>query len=267
MTNNVGILGCGWLGLPLAKALLEKGYSINGSTTSAEKISTLKDAGIIPFLVSLSEKKIESEIEPFLQNIETLIINIPPKMRRDASEEFSKKIENLLPFIEKAKVKNVLFVSSTSVFSDFQGEVNEDSYPIPDTNSGKALLLSEQLLMSNKNFKTTVLRFGGLFGADRHPINYLAGREDLPGGNAPVNLIHLEDCIGIIERVIQKDYWGKILHGVHPNHPKKRDYYTQQAIEKNLTPPLYQEDINSKYKLILSKVVFKELGHVFQRPL
>ena len=35
---QVSILGCGWLGLPLAKSLIEKGFSVNGSTTSVEKI-------------------------------------------------------------------------------------------------------------------------------------------------------------------------------------------------------------------------------------
>ena len=52
--KQISILGCGWLGLPLAKSLLEKGFSINGSTTSFEKISILDKAGITPFIVSLS---------------------------------------------------------------------------------------------------------------------------------------------------------------------------------------------------------------------
>lgn len=52
--KQISILGCGWLGFPLAKSLLEKGFSINGSTTSVEKIAVLEKAGIHPFLVSLS---------------------------------------------------------------------------------------------------------------------------------------------------------------------------------------------------------------------
>lgn len=33
---TVSILGCGWLGLPLAEQLLAEGYSVKGSTTRAE---------------------------------------------------------------------------------------------------------------------------------------------------------------------------------------------------------------------------------------
>ena len=65
--TKISILGCGWLGLPLAKALLEKGFSVNGSTTSTEKLSILENAGISPFLISLDSKSVSGAIESFLQ--------------------------------------------------------------------------------------------------------------------------------------------------------------------------------------------------------
>jgi nucleoside-diphosphate-sugar epimerase len=265
--SQISILGCGWLGFPLALSLQRKGFSIKGSTTSEEKKSTLKAAQIDPYLIHLTEEEVKGDFTSFTKGSKMLIINVPPGMRRDSSPDFSKKTAALIPLIERAGIEQLLFVSSTSVFSDFQGEVDEDSSPMPDTTSGIALLRSEQLLMENQSFKTTVIRFAGLFGPDRHPIYYLAGREGLSGGNAPVNLIHLEDCIGLIEKVIQTNYWGKILHGVHPNHPKKSDYYTHQAIKKNLDMPRFQEEENSKYKLILSKVASQELGYIFKKPL
>jgi UDP-N-acetyl-D-mannosaminuronate dehydrogenase len=52
--TQISILGCGWLGLPLAKALLENGFSVNGSTTSVEKLSVLENLGIQPYLIALS---------------------------------------------------------------------------------------------------------------------------------------------------------------------------------------------------------------------
>lgn len=51
--TKISILGCGWLGFPLAKALLLKGFSVKGSTTSSEKLATLEKAGITPFLITL----------------------------------------------------------------------------------------------------------------------------------------------------------------------------------------------------------------------
>ena len=50
---RISILGCGWLGLPLGKYLLQKGHLIKGSTTDKDKMETLKASGIQPFLLVL----------------------------------------------------------------------------------------------------------------------------------------------------------------------------------------------------------------------
>ena len=31
--NKIGVLGCGWLGFPLAKDLIKQGFKVKGSTT------------------------------------------------------------------------------------------------------------------------------------------------------------------------------------------------------------------------------------------
>ena len=46
----VSVIGCGWLGFPLAKLLINKGFSVKGSTTQQEKISLLENAGIEAYL-------------------------------------------------------------------------------------------------------------------------------------------------------------------------------------------------------------------------
>src|SRR4051812_59143 len=116
--KQISILGCGWLGLPLAKSLLEKGFSVKGSTTSLEKISILENNGIQAFQIELSEIEIKGEINSFLATSEILIIDIPPKLRGISSENFVQKIQNLIPFIEKSKIEKVVFISSTSVYTD-----------------------------------------------------------------------------------------------------------------------------------------------------
>ncbi len=182
--TQISILGCGWLGLPLAKTLLENGFSVNGSTTSAGKLSVMENSGIQPYLIALSENETVGNLSDFLENSKILIIDVPPKLRGSATDPSSAprktfvfKIKNIIPFIEKSTVKNVLFISSTSVYGDTSTalSVTEETKTCPETESGKQLLETEQLLQSNSNFKTTVLRFGGLIGEDRHPIKFLAG--------------------------------------------------------------------------------------------
>jgi len=268
--KNISILGCGWLGLPLAKSLLDKGFLVKGSTTSIEKMTLLESNGIHAFQITLSENEIQGDLQSFLKNSEILIIDIPPKLRENSNENFVSKIQNLIPFIENSSVKKVLFVSSTSVYADNNTPVKEDTIPNPDTESGKQLLEAEQLLQSNEKFETAVIRFGGLIGADRHPIKFLSGKTDIENPEAPINLIHLDDCIGIIEKIIQQGQndnfnWNETFNAVAPFHPTRKEYYTQKAIELNLALPHFNENKPSIGKLISCEKVEHILGYSFSK--
>lgn len=271
--KQISILGCGWLGLPLAKSLIEKGFSIIGSTTSVEKIAVLEQARIVPFQINLFEDRVEGNLDLFLSNSDVLIIDIPPKLRGDSSENFVAKIQNIISFLEKASVKKVIFVSSTSVYSDDNSIITEAIIPNPDTESGKQLLEAEQLLQSNSTFQTTILRFGGLIGDDRHPIKFLAGRKNIENPEGPINLIHQIDCIGIIEAIIKKGLrqaqsatWdsNEIFNAVAPFHPTRKEYYIQKAVELDLPLPEFDESKTSIGKTILSDKIEQVLNYEFK---
>jgi nucleoside-diphosphate-sugar epimerase len=264
--KNISILGCGWLGLPLAKSLLTKGFSVKGSTTSLEKIAMLQNIGIEAFQIALSENKISGDIVSFLSGSEILIIDIPPKLRGNSSENFIAKIQTLIPFIETTQVKKLIFVSSTSVYADDNSNITEETKRQPDTESGKQLVATENLLHSNPNFKTTVVRFGGLIGENRHPIHFLAGRKNLENPNAPINLIHQKDCIGIIDQIISQDFFGESFNAVAPFHPTRKDYYTRKSTEFNLPLPEFEDCKVSFGKTITSAKVIHVLNYRFQKP-
>lgn len=262
--TQISILGCGWLGFPLAQTLLEKGFVVKGSTTSDDKLSFLKNAGISAFKISLSEDKIEGNIADFLKASEILIIDIPPKLRKAESESFVAKIQNLIPFIEKSSVKNVIFISSTSVYGEENTFVTEETPTNPDTESGKQLVTTEKLLQTNKHFKTTIVRFGGLIGEDRNPVHSFAGKTNLENPNKPINFIDQQDCIGIILKIIETKTWNETFNAVAPFHPTRKEYYTQIAVELNLIPPEFVEDKSLNGKIILSDKVQQILKYTFQ---
>ena len=278
MNKKISILGCGWLGLPLAKSLLSKGHEIKGSTTSESKLDVLKNAGISPFQIQLESHQIIGTIEDFLKETNVLVIDIPPGLRREFSTSlemtFVNKVKILIPFIEKSGIQKVIFVSSTSVYGDGFPivEIREETKPNPDTESGKQLVIAETLLQSNSHFKTTVIRFGGLLGDDRHPIKFLAGRTNVENPDAPVNMIQREDCIGIIEEIlkqVQHDNWewNQTFNAVAPQHPTRKAYYHKKAEIFNLPLPTFAEDSKSKGKIISSKKVETILGYSFQKEI
>lgn len=253
MNNSVAVLGCGWLGLPLAKALIEGGYRVNGSTTSEGKTAALASFGIQPFLIRLGETGVEGPINEFLHDISLLIINIPPGLRKDPGENYAGKMEALLRVVNASSVPRVLFVSSTSVYGDADGPVTEAMRPEPQTESGRQVLAAERMFAAAP-FETIVVRFGGLIGPDRHPVIQLAGKKGLVNGDDPVNLIHLEDCIQLIKTVVKNGHWNQVFNGVYPAHPKKSVYYTREAIKRGLPVPEYKPSGHGREgKRVISK--------------
>ena len=105
--TQISILGCGWLGLPLAEALIKNGFSVKGSTTSSSKLAHLEKLGILPFLIALQPNAIAGDITTFLKGSEIVIIDIPPKLRSNNNEDFVGKMQTLIPFIEQKKKKKV----------------------------------------------------------------------------------------------------------------------------------------------------------------
>jgi len=262
--KSVSILGCGWLGLPLAKVFINSGYEVNGSTTSHQKLSILKSEKIIPFQITLNPDIKGDDLNSFFE-CDYLIINIPPPRNTNPEEFHLKQIQSVINELKKARCRKVVFISSTSVYGNTNSEVNEEDPAHPETGSGKALVKVEEYLKADKDFKVTIIRFGGLIGEGRNPAYFFAGRKNIPGGNTPVNLIHQTDCIGIIKTIIENEIWNETVNGVSPIHPTKKEFYTKAAANLNLELPEFDDDI-VPYKIVSSTKVKTLLKYEFIYP-
>lgn len=264
--NQISIIGLGWLGLPLYYHLSKLGYLCKGSTTSISKREKLTLDGVHCHLLELNENEIKGNIVSCLQGSEILILNTPPGLRKNPHSNYVGKIERLLPHIEKFKIKKVLFVSSTSVYEDtaeFQ-EIYNDSPPNATSNVGSQIVKVEQLLRKNPHFSTTILRFAGLVDADRHPARMMSQRPQVKNANAPVNLIHRQDCICIISEIIKQNKWGEIFNAAYPMRVNKKEYYNRVCQNLGFNAPNFVEDVSSKGKLIDGAETVKELNTTYK---
>lgn len=265
---TISILGCGWLGLPLAEHLRDNDYNIKGSTTTPEKLELLNGKNITPFLLKLDPDLDCDNCDDFW-NADILVLNIPPGRGRDNVTSFHKKqVESVINQLQNSPIKFVIFISSTSVYPSKSGIVSEVDTQRGKASraSGNALLQAEDMLLRQSGFKTTVIRFGGLYGGDRHPVKYLAGKTNLGEGNAPVNLIHRKDCIGIIQKVIEKEATDEIFNGVSDGHPPKKMYYPAAAESLGLEPPTFSKDESKGYKVVSNRKVKQMLNYEFKYP-
>ena len=262
---QISILGCGWLGFPLAKKLVEDGYSVKGSTTTASKMQELSSEGITPYKLELYDNGVQGDMSSFLSNSDVLIIDIPPGLRRNPEANFTGKITNIISFIEKSGIQKLIFVSSTSVFEDQESfpEYTEENKPNGTSAAPKQLIACENLLIDNPNFDATIIRFGGLISKDRHPVTMLSNKSGLKNADAPANLIQRKDCIELLSKIIENDEFGTVFNAAYPEHPKKSEYYAKEAKSRNIKAPEYDQNRPSKGKII-SSVNLDKIGFEFK---
>jgi nucleoside-diphosphate-sugar epimerase len=265
---NISVLGCGWLGKPLAAEFTKQGHAVRGSTTRQAKLQELQFEGIAAYTIKILPEGVMGDLTAFLSEARLLIIDIPPGLRSDLEADFIGKIDLLKQYIEKSPVEQVIFVSSTRVYADSEEfpRYTEEDEPNGTAENSLQLIAAEKTLKSGESFDTAILRFGGLLGPDRHPVNHLAGRKNIKDPKAPVNLIHRDDCIGIIEAIISEEAWGETFNAVYPEHPSKEEYYRQKAEELGLEKPEFDPSATSKGKEIRSVKLDSILNYAFKQP-
>jgi len=241
--QKISVLGCGWLGFPLA-IHLEKKHILKGSTTSEDKKDHLKSNYIAPFVIDIDS--LNTDCEFF--NTDILIIAITSKN----TDSFQKLVSE----IEKSTVKKVIFISSTSVYPSSEVPLTEESETLKTP-----LALIEQLFLSSKAFETTIIRFGGLFGGKRQPGNFFKSGRVIKNPEGVVNMIHREDCIAIIDQVIEKESWNHIYNACANSHPTRRAFYTKSKQNLGFEVPVFEENKSIVMKLISSEKLMRNLNY------
>ncbi|MDT0551951.1 dTDP-glucose 4,6-dehydratase [Urechidicola vernalis] len=249
---SISVLGSGWLGLSLVDEMVTKGFIVKGSTTSESKLKLIEKIGAKPFVIDI-DNLITTNIRNFLET-EILIVNITSK----SVEGF----QNLINFINNSPVEKVIFVSSTSVYPFTNNEVTEKS-----SLKECALATIESLFQSSTHFKTTVLRFSGLYNEQRHPGNFMKKGRIIQNPDGYVNLIHKGDCIGIILEVLKQECWGEVFNGCSNNHPKRKDFYIEQTKLIGRDSPIFNYSKPTQFKIIDNSKLKRVLNYSFKHDL
>ena len=250
MRKSISILGCGWLGLALSIKLIDNGHTVRGSTTTPTKLIELKGKGIKPFHLDLS--KINSTISEFLCS-EILIVSVTSKNYKD--------FINLIEHINLSSIKKIIFISSTSVYPNCNKVVTEDS-----STNDSLLIQIEKLFRSNTKTETTIIRFGGLFGYNRHPGNFHKGDKPIDNPEGYVNLIHQDDCVRIVSQIIDQNIWNETFNACCNSHPKRREFFLKERESFGAAKTMFNENSLNQYKIVDSGKLVRELNYAFKIP-
>ncbi|WFE68660.1 NAD-dependent epimerase/dehydratase family protein [Thiomicrospira sp. R3] len=205
---NVLIAGCGGLGIQLGLALCESGHQVYGLRRDASKIP----APINPISADLNQELISLPAE-----FDYVFFMSSAGKYNDFAyyQAYVSGLKNLLRGLAGQQVKRLFFTSSTSVFSQSDGEwVTEETLAEEHNFSSKRLLEGEQLAL-NSGWPATVVRFGGIYGPGRtHIIDQVMSGKAHCMEDVFSNRIHSDDCVGIFLHLLNIDQPEALYIGV-----------------------------------------------------
>jgi nucleoside-diphosphate-sugar epimerase len=264
--KKVSIIGLGWLGEATGMLLQAQGYQVLGSSTRSEKVGLLREKGLdaVHFALDPDPKGIDYQR---LFESEILVVTLPPRSRQGDGEAYLQQLASLRDLISGTEVKQVLFISSTGIYPNENKVVPYTEEEVSESTAGNTILYRAEVLMgTSSSYDLTVLRMGGLMGADRIPGTYFSGREQVVG-HTRVNFIHQTDAAGMIAWVIRQGLWNQTFNGVAPEHPLRREVYQRNSSALGIPlPASFQEATEEDGGRLISSEKIVSTGFTFEYP-
>lgn len=202
------IVGTGDIGGHLAGQLQQQGHEVWGLRRSDKAVAE----GVSLIQADVADKETLPSLPKDL-DIVVYSIASPVFSKEGYHDYYVKGLKNILRLLKGQNPKRVIFVSSSSVYHQMGGEwVDETSETLPSSFSGKEMLEAETALLTSK-FAGTVVRFTGIYGPGRTRMIEQAKHGGYCDPEPPVwtNRIHRDDCLGVLQLIIDKALAGEAL--------------------------------------------------------
>lgn len=190
MSGRILIAGCGDLGTTLGLELAAAGHEVYGLRRRVEPLPA-------PLRTLQADLTSPSTLSKLPNRLDRLYYLATPSAFDDAAYRaaYVDGLRNLLSALERPP-RRLVFVSSTTVYGQLQGEwVDEDSPTEPNSFSGRRMLEAEALAAA-AGAPAVVVRFGGIYGPGRERmLRKVRAGEPCPAEPLFTNRIHRDDCV------------------------------------------------------------------------
>ncbi|WKY57140.1 NAD(P)H-binding protein [Vibrio sp. SNU_ST1] len=272
---SIFIVGAGWVGAPLSEHLEKHGNQVVVTKTTQAGADAIGNERIPCEVFSFDAKQPERSIGQLYSlllenNTEIVIGSFPPGFRKGAGVEYADYWQQLTSACQKANVKKLIMVSSTTVYPTKPGVLYEqdasltlstsaDEQASAFSDNARVMLQAEQLVMDS-GIDYTILRFSGLIGPSRHPSRFASKLKQV-SSQAPANMLHLDDAIGAVDFAINQLH-NEVVNVTTPNTVSKAEFYAAALKSANSSEPL-PPIVDTPDKLISSKKILG-LGYSFK---
>lgn len=242
---DCAILGLGYLGRPLAQKLYERGARVR-----ALKRSLTSDDINLPIELDIADLNRSDVFQTAFwqewRSYPTWICLLPPS----SAEDYAGLLRQWITLAEQSGVNHLIFTGSTSVYGDRVRVCDENSALEPQTRNARLIAQAEALLAESRVPHTDVLRLGGLYSAERHPVSKLSGKTQLAGGQKPVNVVHQDIAVEALFQTACRPGGKRIRNIVEPQHPTRAVFYRSEAAKLGLPTPEFDPEDHSSGKIV-----------------
>ncbi|MDO9103593.1 MAG: SDR family oxidoreductase [Methylovulum sp.] len=200
------IIGCGAIGMGLAKALAGQGHEVTGLKRYPPSTG---DDGVNFIAADISSA---SDMDNLDLEVDVVFFIVSADGRTEQSYRVVYEL-GLQHVSAKFTRQPWFFVSSTSVYGQSQGEwVDEDALAQPDTVTSQLIRQAELRVMASGP-KNVVVRFSGIYGPGREHLLRMARQAPAIQKAPPyyTNRIHQQDCVGVLLFLLQQRLSGAAL--------------------------------------------------------
>jgi nucleoside-diphosphate-sugar epimerase len=215
---RVLIVGCGYVGLPLGRCLVQEGHEVFGLRRSTSSHTELRTAGIHPLTGDLTRPgDLKSLPSPFDWVVNT--VTSTHGGVEDYQKVYLEGMRHLVDWSVAAPPRKVVYTSSTSVYGQTDGSlVREDSATEPESPTSRVLVEAERVLLEaarTRKFPAVILRVAGIYGPERGHLfrQYLRDEAQIPGkGERLMNMIHRDDLVTGIRAALKDGRPGEVYN-------------------------------------------------------
>jgi nucleoside-diphosphate-sugar epimerase len=196
------ILGCGYVGVVLARALRERGVNVVGTTRNPDRFPEIEASGATPALADVMDP---AGLRPLAAASPDLVVDLVRPQRIDRDRYTSWGTRNVVTTFAAARPEAMIYVSSTSVYGRRNGEFTDETTEIaPSSPVGVARADAERIYL--ETFATAgapirICRVPGIYGPGRTLRQRLesGAYRRIDGEELWVSRIHVDDlATGII---------------------------------------------------------------------
>ena len=261
---RVLIAGCGDIGCRLGINLTNKGHEVFGIRRDASKISE----PIHPI-----EADLFGQLPQLPDQIDYVFYIVSAKSYNDLAyfKAYVMGLNHLIEALKGQPIKRLFFISSSSVFSQSDGERVTEESPAEGKNFSSRRLLEGEELALNAPFPSTVIRFGGIYGPGRtYLIDLVSQGKAHCMEDVYSNRIHSEDCVGLLEHLMEQPDLEPIYIGVDDEPTFTCEVYEWLAEQlsvsniEHIEPTENSRAQRSNKRLSNAKV--KATGYTFKYP-